>query len=71
VGTAAGVHFVLALENVVWNEMVGPFMTTTNVTDLDFDVPEISVEGPGLGVDVDRDRLASLRTDRTVVEEGA
>lgn len=68
VGTAAGVHFVLAFENVIWNEMVGPFMTTANVTDLDFDVPEIRVDGPGLGVEVDRDVLADLRTDRTVVE---
>lgn len=68
VGTAAGVHFVLAFENVIWNEMVGPFMTTANVTDLDFEVPEIRVDGPGLGVEVDRDALADLRTDRTVVE---
>jgi L-alanine-DL-glutamate epimerase-like enolase superfamily enzyme len=68
VGTAAGVHFVLALENVIWNEMVGPFMTTANVTDLEFAVPEIHVDGPGLGVEVDRDALADLRTDRAVVE---
>lgn len=67
VGTAAGVHFVLAFENVIWNEMVGPFMTTANVTDLDFAVPEIRVDGPGIGVDVDRDALAELRTDRTIV----
>ncbi|MFB6218266.1 MAG: enolase C-terminal domain-like protein, partial [Halobacteriaceae archaeon] len=68
VGTAAGVHFVLAYDNVVWNEMVGPFMTTANVTDLKFDLPDITVEGPGLGVSVDRDRLADLRTERATVE---
>jgi L-alanine-DL-glutamate epimerase-like enolase superfamily enzyme len=67
VGTAAGVHFVLARENVVWNEMVGPFMTETGVTDLTADLPEIRVDGPGLGVDLDRDALAALRTDRTVI----
>jgi L-alanine-DL-glutamate epimerase-like enolase superfamily enzyme len=69
VGTAAGVHFVLSQENVVWNEMVGPFMTETGVTDLEADLPEISVDGPGLGVDVDRDALAALRTERSVIEE--
>jgi len=68
VGTAAGVHFALAFENVVWNEMVGPFMTTTGITDLDFDVPNIRVDGPGLGVDVDRDVLDELTAERTVVE---
>jgi L-alanine-DL-glutamate epimerase-like enolase superfamily enzyme len=68
VGTAAGVHFVLGLENVVYNEMVGPFMTTANVTDLDFEEPEITVSGPGLGVELDREALAELRTERTVIE---
>lgn len=69
VGTAAGVHFVLSRENVVWNEMVGPFMTETSVTDLTAELPEIVAEGPGLGVDLDRDALATLRTDRTVIGE--
>lgn len=68
VGTAAGVHFALATENVVWNEMVGPFMTTDGITDLDVDEPHISVSGPGLGVSVDREALARLRSDRVVVE---
>lgn len=69
VGTAAGAHFVLSQENVVWNEMVGPFMTETGVTDLAADLPEIAVDGPGLGVELDRDALAELRTDRMVIEE--
>lgn len=69
VGTAAGVHFVLSRENVVWNEMVGPFMTETGVTDLAADLPAIAAEGPGLGVDLDLDALATLRTDRTVIDE--
>lgn len=68
VGTAAGVHFVAAFENVVWNEMVGPFMTTAGITDLEAKVPRVRVDGPGLGVTLDRDRLRSLRSDRTVVE---
>lgn len=69
VGTAAGVHFVLSRENVVWNEMVGPFMTETGVTDLAAELPKIVAEGPGLGVDLDRGALATLRTDRTVIGE--
>lgn len=69
VGTAAGVHFALARENVVWNEMVGPFMTETGVTDLETDLPRIKVSGPGLGVDLDREALVALRTDQTVVED--
>lgn len=68
VGTAAGVHFVLSQENVVWNEMVGPFMTETGVGDLQADLPRIEVDGPGLGVDLDRDALAALRTEQTVIE---
>ncbi|MFC7248886.1 mandelate racemase/muconate lactonizing enzyme family protein [Halomicroarcula sp. GCM10025324] len=69
IGTAAGVHFVLSQENVIWNEMVGPFMTETGVTDLATDLPEISVDGPGLGVELDRDALATLRTEQTVIEQ--
>lgn len=69
VGTAAGVHFVLSRDNVIWNEMVGPFMTETGVTDLQAESTEITAEGPGLGVEVDRDALATLRTETTVIEE--
>jgi L-alanine-DL-glutamate epimerase-like enolase superfamily enzyme len=68
VGTAAGVHFALAFENVIYNEMVGPFMTTTGVTDLDFETPTIGVDGPGLGVDLDRDVLDELTGERTTIE---
>ncbi|TYL36174.1 dipeptide epimerase [Natronococcus pandeyae] len=68
VGTAAGVHFAAALDNVIWNEMVGPFMTTTGVTDLSYDLPRIEVSGPGLGVGVDRDALAELRSEKLVIE---
>lgn len=67
VGTAAGVHFALSQENVIWNEMVGPFMAETGVTDLETDLPRIAVDGPGLGVTLDRDALADLRSDRTVI----
>ncbi|WP_227380395.1 mandelate racemase/muconate lactonizing enzyme family protein [Haladaptatus halobius] len=68
VGTAAGVHFAAAFENVVWNEMVGPFMTTSGITNLRTDLPRIHADGPGLGVDLDRDRLADLRSNREVIE---
>lgn len=69
VGTAAGVHFALARGNVVWNEMVGPFMTETGVGDLETDRPTVTVDGPGLGVSVDRNALADLRTSRTEVTD--
>jgi L-alanine-DL-glutamate epimerase-like enolase superfamily enzyme len=68
VGTAAGVHFAAAFDNVVWNEMVGPFMTTTGVADLHTDLPRIVAEGPGLGVELDRGELTELRSNRVVVE---
>lgn len=68
VGTAAGVHFVAAFDNVVWNEMVGPFMTDAGITDLTYDCPRIEVDGPGLGVTVNHDRLDELRSDRTIIE---
>lgn len=68
IATAAGVHFALAFENVVWNEMVGPFMTTTGVTDLAFNEPKIDVDGPGLGITLDRDKLADLRRDHVMIE---
>lgn len=68
VGTAAGVHFVAAFDNVIWNEMVGPFMTTDGVTDLETDCPQIRVGGPGIGVTLDQGRLADLRSDRIVIE---
>lgn len=69
VGTAAGIHFALARENVIWNEMVGPFMTETGIGDLTVDRPRIEVDGPGLGVELDRDVLAELETDRTVIDD--
>lgn len=69
VGTAAGVHFALSQENVIWNEMVGPFMAETGITDLETELPRIKVDGPGLGVTLDRDALADLRTNETVIEE--
>lgn len=68
VGTAAGVHFVSAFENVIWNEMVGPFMTTDGITDLAFDLPHITADGPGLGVSIDHDRLEELRSAHAVIE---
>jgi L-alanine-DL-glutamate epimerase-like enolase superfamily enzyme len=68
VGTAAGVHFALSQGNVIWNEMVGPFMTETGVCDLQADRPRIEVTGPGLGVELDRDALAALRTDEVVID---
>jgi L-alanine-DL-glutamate epimerase-like enolase superfamily enzyme len=68
VGTAAGVHFAAAFDNVIWNEMVGPFMTTAGITDLQTDLPRIVVEGPGLGIELDRGRLTELRSDKVVVE---
>jgi L-alanine-DL-glutamate epimerase-like enolase superfamily enzyme len=63
VGTAAGAHFVLAHGDVIGNDLVGPFMTTTGITDLEFDEPRIEVSGPGLGVFVDRDILSDLAID--------
>ncbi len=68
VGTAAGIHFVTAFENVIWNEMVGPFMTDDGVTDLSAEVPNLSVEGPGLGVEIDADQLGALTSRRVVIE---
>jgi L-alanine-DL-glutamate epimerase-like enolase superfamily enzyme len=68
IGTAAGVHFALSQGNVIWNEMVGPFMTKTGVTDLRTAVPKIEVAGPGLGIELDHDALAELVTDKTVIE---
>ncbi|SEP24887.1 L-alanine-DL-glutamate epimerase [Halogranum amylolyticum] len=67
VGTAAGAHFVAAFENVIWNEMVGPFMTEDGITDLQVAEPRIEVDGPGLGVTIDHDRLEQLATNQTII----
>jgi L-alanine-DL-glutamate epimerase-like enolase superfamily enzyme len=67
VGTAAGAHFVLAHGNVTGNDLVGPFLTTTGITDLELDEPRIEVDGPGLGVSIDRDVLSDLAVDRSEV----
>ena len=67
VGTAAGAHFVLAHGNVVGNDLVGPFLTTTGITDLSLDEPRIELDGPGLGVTVDRDVLSDLAVARAEV----
>lgn len=68
IGTAAGIHFALAFENVRWNEMVGPFMTTAGITDLSFNEPQLRVDGPGIGVTIDRDTLADLTTKTVTLE---
>jgi L-alanine-DL-glutamate epimerase-like enolase superfamily enzyme len=48
--------------------MVGPFMTETGVADLTADRPRIEVDGPGLGLELDREALAALRTEKTVID---
>jgi L-alanine-DL-glutamate epimerase-like enolase superfamily enzyme len=68
VGTAAGIHFVTAHDNVTMNELVGPFMTTESITDLSTSKPELETNGPGLGVTINRDTLAELRTQKTTIE---
>lgn len=68
VGTAAGIHFVAAHDNVIWNELVGPFMTTESITDLSTTEPTLSTNGPGLGVTIDRDTLSELRTEKVLIE---
>ena len=67
VGTAAGAHFVLAHRNVTGNDLVGPFMTTTGITDLELDEPQMRLDGPGLGVSIDRDVLSDLAVARSEV----
>lgn len=68
VGTAAGIHFVTAHDNVTMNELVGPFMTTESITDLTTTKPALTTNGPGLGINIDRDTLGKLRTQKTIIE---
>ncbi len=68
IGTAAGVHYVAAFENVIWNELVGPFMAENHFTDLQLDDFTIATEGPGLGVTIDHDELARERKTRRVID---
>lgn len=68
VGTAAGIHFVAAHDNVQWNELVGPFMTTERITDLTTSKPDLATDGSGLGVTLDRDTLEDLRIQHTVID---
>lgn len=69
VGTAAGVHFALAHDNVIWNEMVGPFMAAEGISDLDYSTPQIVVDGPGLGVEIDQKKLSHLCVEQVKVTD--
>lgn len=65
VGTAAGLHVAVARSNIVSNELVGPEMISQDVADLSVPSGQVSFpDGPGLGIEVDLDRVRRLTVDR-------
>jgi muconate cycloisomerase len=69
VGTAASAHLFSTLPSLSWGtELFGPLLLTeelltASLTYADF---ELAVpDGPGLGVEIDEDKLQHFRRDRT------
>lgn len=61
IASSAGFHLALSHPNIVSTELSGPMKFTKEPGNLQYILPEVQVtEGPGLGIDVDRDVLAEL-----------
>ncbi len=72
VGTAAGLHLALARSNIVSNELVGPEMIAQDVADLFAPGGRVTFpEGPGLGIDMDLDRVDRLAVERRTWSDSA
>ena len=69
VGTAASAHLCASLPSLAWGtELFGPLLMKSELlaeplrySDFQLEVPT----GPGLGIELDEDRIAFLRRDRT------
>ena len=61
IASSAGFHLALSHPNIVSTELSGPMKFTKEPGNLQYVLPEVHItEGPGLGIDVDRDVLAEL-----------
>jgi muconate cycloisomerase len=69
VGTAASAHLFATLPSLTWGtELFGPLLLTDELltTPLIYSDFELAVpDGPGLGVEIDEDKLQHFRRDRT------
>ncbi|GEN23942.1 dipeptide epimerase [Halomonas cupida] len=61
IATLAGAHLAIAHPNIIANDLVGPAMLSCDVAEMPGDSTHIMLdESPGLGVDIDRDRVREL-----------
>lgn len=63
IGSAAGYHVATARAGITSTELTGPLLFTRDLGNLRYELPNVLLgDGPGLGVEVDRDALADLST---------
>lgn len=61
VATLAGAHLAISQRSIVANDLVGPHMLANDVAEVFDDPTTITLgEAPGLGVDIDKDRVQEL-----------
>ncbi|WP_414055096.1 mandelate racemase/muconate lactonizing enzyme family protein [Macrococcus equi] len=64
IGSAAGYHTAMALDNVKTTELTGPLLFSQDIGNLTYEIPYVYLsEEPGLGINVDKDILKAL-TDK-------
>lgn len=63
VGSIAGLHVMTAVKNVISHELVGPYMFADDAADLNMEGTTVRVsDKPGLGVEVDEEKLRTFYT---------
>ncbi|MGK0575903.1 mandelate racemase/muconate lactonizing enzyme family protein [Macrococcus capreoli] len=61
IGSAAGYHTAMALENVKTTELTGPLLFSQDIGDLTYNIPYVDLgNGAGLGIQIDTNALAKL-----------
>lgn len=68
IGTAAGLHLAQALPAVTANDLAGPLLLDSHLTDLVVEHGTIKTDGPGLGVTINRSQLATHCESTTTIE---
>lgn len=61
IGSAAGYHTAMALNNVKSTELTGPLLFSQDIGDLKFNIPYVDLgDAPGLGITINKEALAAL-----------
>lgn len=69
VASAAGLHLTMAKANIQSCELVGPLMLSEDIGNLSYQLPFARLsEKPGLGIEVDKEKLHRLAVNHIVIQ---